>query len=67
MIWDKLFWVCFIAAGILAIFILYAELSLASLLLGLVLIGTGFCKLSQESREEKRLSRRIINRLKKGI
>ncbi len=67
MIWDKIFWIWFIVAGFLAILMLTAELSLTNLLLSLILIGTGLCKLSQESRKDRRLSRRIIDRLKKGI
>lgn len=67
MIWDKLFWVWFTAMGILIVVMLAAELSLTNLALSFILIGTGFFKLSQEIREGKRLSRKIIERLKEGV
>jgi hypothetical protein len=66
MIWDKLFWAWFVAMGFLVVVMLATELSLTNLALSLILIGTGFFKLSQEIRGEKRISRSIIEKLKQG-
>ena len=70
MIWDNVFWLAFAASGLVAVYSLYAVITLGNVLMVMILICTGLCKISQESRKDGRmeaaLSRRIIDRLKKG-
>lgn len=67
MIWDKVFWIFFAVSGFLAVYALFMDLSVTGILLSMILICTGFCKLSQESGRERKLSKRIIDRLKRGL
>ena len=66
MIFDKLFWLWFAAAGLLSVYLLMNDSSPYGFVFPVMLAGIGLCKLSEESRKVPagRISRRILEKLK---
>jgi len=54
MIFDKIFWLWFVSAGLISIYLLFHDSSPYAIIFPVFLIGIGISKLSEESGAKKR-------------
>lgn len=67
MIWDRLFWLWFLATAALALYMLYRDPTAYTIFLSSMLIGLGLLKLACERSADGRpmVSRRLIRKIRK--